>query len=355
MAVHAYYHPELTMFDYGPDHPFKGERFGEFLTKMEDYGLDRYVHFFDPMPATDEELLKVHTQDYLDKVRALEKVKGFLSPDTQVMPGMFDAAKLICGCALSAARDLLSHKHTKALSLGGFHHAGKDYGEGFCIFNDVALAAHTAIEEFGLERVLILDTDAHQGNGTEDIFYHDPDILFISIHQDPRTLYPGRGFVAQMGDGAGKGYNINIPMPPFSTDDHYNYMYSHIIRPIVRDFNPQLVIRNGGSDPYFADELTNLHLSSQGLTDLGRWGREVSEITCNKLLDLTVSGYGKWVTDGWMAIIKGALHADEVKVEYGPPVPSWDMMENIHIKTQVVDVAIDIKETFEEYYPSLED
>jgi len=352
MTVPVFYHPDLSKFDYGPDHPFKGERFAEFLTKMDNFGLDKYIHVFEPKIATFEELQRIHTLEYIEKVQELEKTGGFLSPDTQVMPGMFETARLICGSTISAVRELLSHNHTKTLSLGGFHHAGFDSGEGFCIFNDVALAAKVAMDEFGIEKVLILDTDAHQGNGTEEIFYEDPNVLFISIHQDPRTLYPGTGFVHQMGEGPGKGYNVNIPMPPFSTDNHYNYMYSHIIRPIVQDFKPQLIIRNGGSDPYFEDELTNLHLTVQGLTDLGRWGRELSELTCNKLLDLTVSGYGDYVTDGWMAIIKGTLNADEISVNYGPSKPAWDMMENIHIKTQVIDIAINIKETFEKYYPA---
>jgi len=353
MKVPAFYSEEMSRFDYGEGHPFRGDRFAQFISQMERYGLKKYVEVFEPKAATKEDLLKVHALEYIERVIEYEQTGRSLSPDTPVMPGMFDASRLICGSALSGVRKLMSEPHELVLSLGGFHHAGRNYGEGFCIFNDVALAAQAALDEFGLKRVMIIDTDAHHGNGTQDIFYTDPRVLFLSIHQDPRTLYPGKGFVHELGEGKGKGFTVNVPMPPFSTDLQYKIAFESVILPVGLEFDPQLIIRNGGSDPYFGDDLTNLELTSNGLTMLGRMVRDLSDRTCKKMLDLTVSGYGNWVTEGWMAIIKGSLKADDVHIEYGPKRKGFERLDEMQIDYKAKMALVEIRRELGPYWKCL--
>jgi acetoin utilization protein AcuC len=230
--------------------------------------------------------------------------------DTPVTRGAEAAQRLIAGSDLQAIKLLLDGGHETAHTFGGFHHAGPDYGEGFCIYNDVAIAAKALVERHGLKRVMILDSDAHQGNGTMDIFLQDPRVLFVSIHQDPRTIYPGKGFTWEVGEGDGEGFTVNIPMPPGSGNAQYAMAMSQIIEPLARDFRPDFFIRNGGSDPFYGDELTMLGLDLDGLAMVSRRTREIALGTAGKLLDMTVSGYGDWVIYGWLAQFCGCEFPD---------------------------------------------
>ena len=175
------------------------------------------------------------------------------------------------------AADLIqAGTYQKVVCIGGnMHHAKPNYGEGFCIYNDNAFAARYLMEKYKLERILILDTDAHQGNGTCEYFYDDPRVLFIDLHQDPRTIYPGTGFANEIGSGKGKGFTINIPLPVHAGYDSYKLALEAVVLPVAEEFKPQIIIRNGGSDPHFADGLTNLGLTVKGFRMIakrpGRW------------------------------------------------------------------------------------
>lgn len=310
-GVPLFYHSDIAGYDFGANHPFRGERFESFLEELGNRFPDIYskLEIKKPERAGDDLILLVHTQSYLERVISLEKRRGFLSLDTQVLPGSVDAARLIVGATVAAARAAV--EGGVALGFGGFHHAGPDYGEGFCIFNDVAIAARALMRD-GIERILVIDTDAHQGNGTMDIFYEDPRVLFISLHQDPRTLYPGRGFVDEIGRGEGEGYTVNIPMPVLADGRSYDMAIAGVVVPLINAFKPAVIIRNGGSDVLYTDMLTNLGLNLETLSGLiRRIAREAEERNL-PLLDLFVSGYGSYVTEGWMAIIRGVLDEEMV-------------------------------------------
>ncbi|UCC59873.1 MAG: histone deacetylase, partial [Dehalococcoidia bacterium] len=189
---------------------------------------------------------------------------------------------------------------------GGLHHAKPSYGEGFCLYNDVAFSAIYLRQRHELEKILILDTDAHAGNGTSEYFYSDPDILFIDIHQDPSFLYPGTGFTHQIGAGDGKGFNINIPMPIYAGYESYRLVFNEVVTPVVNEFRPQIIVRNGGSDPHFSDGLTNLGLPVAGFRLIGDTVRALSEVCQGKLIDLIASGYNRQVLPyAWLALISG--------------------------------------------------
>jgi len=307
VSIPFYYHPDFSGYDFGASHPFRGERFSQFLSEIE----KRFPTVFgrldlcEPELAGDELLGLVHTRAYIERVASLEKRRGYLSVDTQVLPGSVDAARMIVGASVEAARAAV--ENGIALGFGGLHHAGTNYGEGFCIFNDVAVAARALLGD-GLSRICILDTDAHQGNGTMDIFYEDPRVLYVSLHQDPRTLYPGKGFIDEIGAGEGKGYTVNIPMPILSDELLYEKAMTDIVLPLIDAFEPEFIIRNGGSDPLYTDILTNLGLDLEGLSNLTRRIATEAETRKTPLLDLFLSGYGPYVTEGWLAIIRGILN-----------------------------------------------
>jgi acetoin utilization protein AcuC len=313
LSVQFFYHPDFAEYDFGANHPFRGERFASFVEGLRHRFPDVFamLDIRTPRMADDGTLELVHSHTYVQRVKALEKRRGFLSLDTQLLPGSVDAARLIVGASVDAAQAAL--EGGLAMGFGGLHHAGPDYGEGFCIFNDVAVAAMKMLGE-GIERVVILDTDAHQGNGTMDIFYADPRVLFISLHQDPRTLYPGRGFTDEIGSGEGRGYTVNIPMPTLSVGALYKAAIEEIVMPLIDEFDPEIIIRNGGSDPLYTDILTNLGLDLDSLSDLNRIVARKAQSMNTPLLDLFLSGYGPYVTEGWLAIIRGTLGV-EMKLE----------------------------------------
>jgi len=336
------YHPKMSKFDFGRGHPFRGARFESFMQLFHKTELDKNQLFeiIEPKTAEENDLEIVHDREYIELVKELEKKGGFLSMDTYVTPGMFEAAKLIVGAAMTAGRLVMTDKYDIAITFGGFHHAGVANGEGFCVFNDVAITTMMLLNDYKIKRILIIDTDAHQGNGTMDIFYNDPRVLFISIHQDPRTLYPGKGFVYEIGLGAGKGYTVNIPMPMFAGNEQYRYSLKEIFVPLAREFQPEVIIRNGGSDPHYTDQLTQLGLDLNGLNMVRKIVRKTVDETSKKLIDMTVSGYGDLTPYGWLAIIAGvsglSINFEDVlskNEQIEPPEKAYDE-DSLQIKTQ---------------------
>jgi len=232
------------------------------------------------------------------------------------------------------------------------HHAKPGYGEGFCIYNDVAFTARYLMKNYGLSRVLVLDTDAHGGNGTMEYFYNDPNVLFMDIHQDPATIYPGTGFAEQIGEGVGKGYTINIPMPVYAGYESYEAVFNQIILPVTREFQPEIIIRNGGSDPHFSDGLTNLGLPVRGFQMIGEKVREMADLCGGKLVDLIGSGYNKDVLPhAWLALI-GGLTGIKVDIdEPEPMVPPRFRTDTALPKTQ--QVISEVKDLLKPYWKSL--
>lgn len=316
------YHEGLQEYDFGPGHPFQGNRFRifpEFLKKTLPEN-DKY-RFLSGEPAGDDDIRSICTQEYIDFTveyyRAAhlgrevpqERFSRYHSMDNlpQGRPGRLEeGARRIIGLEKRACELVMNGGYPKALCFGGMHHAKPGYGEGFCIYNDVAFTASHLVEKYGLKRVLVLDTDAHAGNGTAEYFYESDKVLLIDIHQDPRTLYPGTGFASDLGRGAGLGYTVNIPVPPGAGDRSYELVFSELIEPIATKFQPQIIVRNGGSDPHFADELTSLGLTTHGFNMIGRKVRELSEMCNGRHIDILGSGYNfKILPYAWMCLVAG--------------------------------------------------
>ncbi len=321
MSLAIVYSPQMKNYDFGPGHPFRGDRYDNFMRLLKEKVSDFEV--VEPRYASDEEILLVHDKGYIDFLESASRIwlpsSRFLSPDTPLQPGIGRAARLIAGSSLTAGELVWEGKFTCAIGVGGgMHHARRNYGAGFCIYNDVAICTKNLMQKYGLERILILDTDAHAGDGTSEIFYQDPRVLFIDLHQDPRTLYPGTGFSYEIGDGNGKGYTVNVPLPPGASDKAYEYVLDEIFTPLAEGFNPEIIIRNGGSDPHFADELTNLGLTLNGLRMIGRKVRETADKVCHgKVVDLPGSGYNPRVLPyGWLSLVCGVA---KINIELEEP------------------------------------
>lgn len=303
------YHQAISDYDFGPGHPFRGERFPRYMRLLRERGiLDlQGVELHEPEAAEDRDLLLVHTESYIRMVEDLAERRIPLSPDTPLNPGILRACRMIVGGSLKAGILAAEGRVKVAQGVGGgLHHAGRDYGGGFCIFNDVAVCAKALIERMGLRRILILDSDAHAGNGTMDIFYSDPRVLYISVHQDPRTIYPGTGFIDQLGEGEGEGYTVNIPLPPGAGDISMRLALDRVFKPLAEAFKPQVLIRNGGTDPHHADGLARLGLTFQGLRSIGSAVAEAASKAGCGVVDLVCSGYNPaTVEEGWLAILSG--------------------------------------------------
>lgn len=255
------YRAELTEYDFGAGHPFRGRRFPRFYQFMTERLPAEQYELIAAESATDSDLLRICSRAYIEFTRDFYRAAHddrstdgrfyeYHSADNlpRGRPGRVEeAARLIVGQAKRAADLVLSGTVEKAISIGGgLHHAKRAFGEGFCLYNDVAFVATYLLEEYTLERILIVDTDAHAGNGTAEYFYHDPRVLFIDLHQDPRTIYPGTGFVSQIGAGAGAGYTVNVPLPLHAGYASYERVFAELVQPLAAEFKPEVVVRNGG-------------------------------------------------------------------------------------------------------------
>jgi acetoin utilization protein AcuC len=274
----------------------------------------------EPQPADDELLELIHPEAYIREVERRSENYIPLSGDTPLSPSIVAAARLIVGGSVMAGELVATGTAEIGDGVGGgLHHAGRRYGGGFCVFNDVAVCAQSLIERHGLERVLILDSDVHAGNGTMDIFYEDSRILYVSVHQNPLTIYPGTGFIEQIGEGEGAGFTVNVPLPPGAGDRCMALFLEEVFKPLAEEFRPQAIIRNGGTDPHFMDGLGRLNLTFQGLWAIGKTVSQAAEEAGCGVVDLCCSGYNPTtVAEGWLSLLTGAMGEENPCVDLAP-------------------------------------
>jgi acetoin utilization deacetylase AcuC-like enzyme len=246
----------------------------------------------EPRPATDEEIVRVHDADYLRLVKGTAGRAVALDPDTFTSPESYEVARLAAGAAVSAVDHVLRQGgNARALALvrPPGHHAELNKAMGFCLFNNIAIAAAHARAK-GLDRVAVVDYDVHHGNGTQASFYADHSVLFISSHQYP--YYPGTGAADEVGHGAGKGFTVNLPFSAGATDVDYRVAYERIALPILRRFKPQLILLSAGFDAYTDDPLGGMRLTADGFEWLTAAIVDVAEECCQgRLVAATEGGY----------------------------------------------------------------
>jgi len=346
------YQEGLKEYDFGPGHSFRGDRYEIFPKFLkENLTEDGIYQIFKAASASDEDLGLICQKDYIDFSKGYYEAANlglsypgqfsrFHSEDNKPIgrSGKVEmAARLLIGQAKLACDLIQENKLEKVVSIGGgMHHAKPGYGEGFCIYNDVAFCAKYLQQKYKLDRILILDTDAHAGNGTAEYFYEDPTVLLIDLHQDPRTLYPGTGFSQQIGSGSGKGFTINVPMPLYAGQESYKLVFEEIVQPVAEEFKPQIIIRNGGSDPHVSDKLTNLGLEVGGFRMIGEEVREIAKICDGKVIDFIGSGYNRKVLPyAWLALICGVADIN-VTLNEPEPAPPWLNVDRFLMSIKIV-------------------
>jgi acetoin utilization protein AcuC len=264
----------LSGYDLGTDHPLAPVNRELAIDLIRAYGLlDRPdVTVLAPEPGDEDLIGRVHTAAYMAAVRRYSAQPALAAAfeagmwglahggDTPAFAGMHEAAVAVCGSSVTAAREVWEGRADRVLSVaGGLHHAFANKANGFCIYNDPAVAIQWLLEN-GAERVAYVDVDVHHGDGTQFIFYDDPRVLTCSVHESGRYLFPGTGAIAERGVGAGDGYSVNIPLPAFSGDGPYMRAIEEVIAPAVIDFAPDVIITQDGVDPHHQDPLAHLQV-----------------------------------------------------------------------------------------------
>ena len=331
MKAAVLYSEKMKEYDLG--HVLTGERYENFMHLFRDMlGGNPDFEMVEPSYATYAALKLVHTEDY---IRRIDRCESKDPHDTPLSPGLVRAAKLLAGAGKLAGELVLSGKFDKAFVIGGgVQHARRDHEKGFGIFSDVGLCVENLMRNHDIERILILDVDAHASDGIYSIFYQEPRVLQISIHQDPRTIYPGKGFIDEVGEGEGEGYSVNIPLPPWTSNTAYEYVLRSIFIPLAKEFKPELIMMIDGSDTHFTDRITQMGLTLKGIRMIGNIVRQIAEEVCKgKVIDFVGSGYSydsRVVSLGWLASIAGVTGI-EMELEEPVPIPD-ELTQDLRLK-----------------------
>jgi acetoin utilization deacetylase AcuC-like enzyme len=292
MTTGLYYSPRYLEHA-APGHPEAPARLETAWAQLQRYGLLNDVAVAEPPPAPLADLERVHTPAHIRLVRAIaEDGGGWVDGDTFVAAASYDAALLAAGAAIAGCDAVLGGRQENAFALvrPPGHHALPDRAMGFCLFNNVAVAAGWARARGGAERVLIVDFDVHHGNGTQDIFYDRDDVVLFSTHQFP--LYPGTGRLGETGAGAGEGYTVNLPLPPGCGDAAYRRAFDEVLAPLARRWRPDLILVSAGYDAHWSDPLANMRLTVEGYVAMvERLCGLARELCGGRLVALLEGGY----------------------------------------------------------------
>jgi acetoin utilization protein AcuC len=282
------------------EHPLQPIRVKLAVELIRELGLVEFAELVPPRIATDQELALCHSPRYVELVAALSDLgrrsevswedraeAGFASADNPVADGMHQACATIVGGSLMAAEAV----HTGAAlhsfnPAGGLHHAMRDRASGFCVYNDIAIAV-AWLRDQG-HRVACVDVDVHHGDGTQALFYSDPEVLTVSLHESGRYLFPGTGFPDEVGAGAARGTSANLPLQPYCWDEPMMAAFEAVVPPLLREFRPTILVTQDGCDTHFLDPLAHLQGSTAIWPQLGRRFHELAHELCE----------GRWVATG---------------------------------------------------------
>lgn len=290
MKTGLVYDPVYLKHDTG-GHPENSRRLEAIIAHLEQTGLKPRLIPIRPRPATIKELTLVHDESHVAHVKKLaEQGGGWLDADTVVSSGSYEAALYAAGGAMEAVAAVMGGEVGNAFALvrPPGHHATPRGAMGFCLFNNVAIAARYALETFALGRILIIDFDVHHGNGTQEAFYDDPRVFYISTHQYP--YYPGTGQTEETGRGDGAGTTINIPLPAGCGDTEYEQVFTQIIAPAARRFSPQLILVSAGYDAHWRDELAMMWVTVTGFARMAETITGLAGELCRERLVLCLEG-----------------------------------------------------------------
>ncbi len=307
--------------DPGPGHPESPERLRAIYNALD---RSRYKDLFQVIPpraATRQELAWNHSPDYIERISRTEGLSRYqLDPDTSTSSGSWLAARLAVGGIFSAMERIWAGDNDNGFALvrPPGHHAERDHAMGFCLFNNVALGAHFARKVLGAQRVMIVDWDLHHGNGTQHSFYSDPTVLYFSTHQYP--YYPGTGAINEIGQGAGRGFTVNVPLSPGCGDYDFAAIYNTLLIPLCRAYDPDFLLVSAGFDIYTDDPLGGMNVTVNGFAYLARILLGLARQCCNgNILFCLEGGYNlDGLRDGVLSVLleckgRGAVGGEQLK------------------------------------------
>jgi len=255
---------KLSNYHFGEDHPFGPKRYWAFKEEFELRSLNKKVLLSAPQQATEKQLALFHTQEYINKAKALsDKGEGYLDcGDTPAIKGIYESACTVVGTTLKAVDLIMKGDCHFAFSpIAGLHHATRNSAAGFCVFNDCGIAIEYLRKEYKIQRIAYVDIDAHHGDGVFYSFENDTDLCFVDFHQDGATLYPGTGFINETGKDNAVGTKLNIPLPPNSTDKIAKALWQSA-EEFIEKFKPEFILLQCGADSLAGDPITQLNLTS---------------------------------------------------------------------------------------------
>ncbi len=275
------YHPDYSKYDLGPDHPFDPRRVEMLLDLLNQFGfLKDYIQ---PSPVFPNQLLSIHNEEYINVVESASsgeqvtniELFGLGTLDNPVAIGMAEGARIQTGGTLLGSHLLIENKAKKVLQLGGgFHHARSKMAEGFCIYNDLALAINEMVNAGW--HIVYLDIDVHHGDGVQEIFYSNENVMTISFHESGEFLFPGTGWIHELGKGLGRGLKLNLPLEPFTEGESYLEVFNNILPQALSWFKPDALVVQAGADAHFSDPLADLLLTTHDYEKIFRRVIELS-------------------------------------------------------------------------------
>ncbi|TMM36537.1 MAG: acetoin utilization protein AcuC [Actinobacteria bacterium] len=280
---------ELLRYDLG-DHPLDPVRIELTMALARDLGiLNRPdVTMISPQPADELALSRVHRPEYIEAVRAGGPGYGLDTPDNPVFPRMHEASALVAGATLAAAEEVWAGRTRRAVNVaGGLHHAMPDRASGFCVYNDPAIAIARLLDR-GVERIAYVDVDVHHGDGVQEIFYRDPRVLTVSLHETPLALFPGTGFPDETGGPGAAGSAVNVALPPGTGDAGWLRAFHAVVPSVLRAFRPHILFSQCGADTHRLDPLADLRLTVDAQRASYLAMRDLAEELCE----------GRWVVTG---------------------------------------------------------
>lgn len=308
------WHENYLDYSFPGAHPFKSLRESMARKLMEERGFFHEIDVVTPSPVSEELLEKIHDMRYIEFVKHMsEKGVGYLDQgDTPAFKGIYEAAKIRVGGSVKSL-EMIEKGYDFAINIGGgFHHAKRASAAGFCVFNDVALIAKLAEKKY---KVAIVDIDGHHGDGTQELLYDDNRVLKISLHMYHKNFFPGTGNYDEIGEGNGRGFTLNVPLPAGTADDAYLYAFRETVVRKLKKFKPELTIIVAGGDSHFGDPLVELRLSTRGYQDVIK--ETLDAIGNSKIILLGGGGYNYEATARIWTIITAeiaGIYSSEVDI-----------------------------------------
>ena len=321
MSTAIVYDP-IYLEHYQPGHPESPQRLKAIMSALDGSPIKPRLTPLEPKPVSLERLHRVHTPEYVSHIRMLAESGGdaWHGGETYVCPQSYAAALLAAGGIVTLVEAIVRGDVNNGFALvrPPGHHASQEEGEGFCLFNNIAVAARVARDELGIARVLIVDWDLHHGQGTQYITYDDPTILYFSTHQ--WGIYPGTGHWSEIGSGAAKGMNVNVPLLPGIGDAGYARIFDDLLFPIARRFKPELILVSAGFDTHWLDPLGSMTVTISGYGMMARKLVALSNELCGGRIAVTLEGGYNLDAQGYGALATlGALLGDADMADPGGP------------------------------------